>query len=24
VDDAHLWVATDRGLVRFRLSVIQP
>lgn len=24
VDDTHLWVATDRGLVRFRLSVIRP
>jgi ligand-binding sensor domain-containing protein len=24
VDHDHLWVATDRGLVRFRLSVIRP
>ncbi len=24
VDNEHLWVATDRGLVRFRLSVIRP
>jgi len=24
VDDDYLWVATDRGLVRFRLSVIRP
>jgi hypothetical protein len=24
VDDAYLWVATNRGLVRFRLSVIRP
>jgi ligand-binding sensor domain-containing protein len=24
VDDEYLWIATDRGLVRFRLSVIRP
>jgi hypothetical protein len=24
VDSDYLWVATDRGLVRFRLSVIRP